>query len=100
MTRSVAVLAYDLAVAVISIGLFIGTLVSLATHEISSFHGIFLLIGAALAATTAVLKFQQDREPWLITIFGPNEMPTQKSQRPAIADMVRFWNWPGRAQRS
>ena len=99
MTRNVAVLAYDLAVAVISIVLFIATPVWLATHQISSFHAIFMLIGSALAGVVAIFRFQHDKEPWPIRIFGPLEMPAQRIDWPSLGDWVRSLDWIGRAQR-
>lgn len=98
MTRNVAVLAYDLAVAVISILLFAATLVWLATHQISSFHAIFLLIGSTLASVLSVFSFQSDKEPWPIRIFADREMPAQKTVRPSLIDSIRSLDWTGRAQ--
>jgi len=100
MTRNVAVLAGDLAVAAISSVLFIATPVWLATREISGFHAIFMLIGSLLAATVAILRFQHDKEPWPIRIFAPVEMPTQKTARPSTTDWIRPLDWTGRAQRA
>ena len=100
MRRTVAVLAWDLAVAVISIVLFIATPVWLATREISQFHAIFMLFASLLAATVAIFRFQHDKEPWPIRIFAPIDMPTQKKARPSITDSIRPLDWTGRAQRA
>ncbi len=56
MTRNVAVLAFDLAVAIISILLFIATPVWLATREITPFEAIFMVIGSAAGAIVGTLK--------------------------------------------
>ena len=98
MTRSVAVLAYDLAVAVVSIGLFVATMVLLAAHEISGFDGVFLLIGSALGTLVAALRLQQDKEPWPIRLLAPAETPVQKTDRPLVPALARWWDWTGRAQ--
>jgi hypothetical protein len=100
MTRSVAVVAWDLAVAVISIALFIATPVWLAMREIGGFHAIFILIGSLLAATVAIFRFQHDAEPWPIRIFAPVEMPTRKTARPSMTSWIRSLDWTGRAQRA
>lgn len=100
MTRTMAVLAYDLAVAVISIVLFIATPVWLATHQITSFDAILLSIGSGQAGVVATLRFQSDREPWPIRIFAPTEMPTRLTVRPSLIDWVRLLDWTGRAQRA
>ena len=100
MNRNVAILACDLAVAIISIVLFIATPVWLATREISQFQATFMLIGSALAATVAILRFQHDKEPSPIRIFAPVEMPAQKTARPAITDWIRSLDWTGHAQRA
>ena len=97
MTKNVAVLAWDLAVAVISILLSIATPVWLATREISQFHASFLLIGSLLSATVAIFRFHHDKEPWPIRIFAPVEMPAQKKARPSITDWIRPLDWTGRA---
>lgn len=96
MTRNVAVLAYDLAVAVISMVLFAASLVWLATHQISWFYATFMLIGCALAGAVAIFKFQQDKEPSLVKIEIPTEMPAQKTVRPSRVD----WVSTGRTQRA
>lgn len=94
MTRKMAALAFDLAVAGISISLFVATVVLLATHQIGSFHGIFILIGTALAGTIAVLKFQHDKEPWPIRVLTPTEAPAWKIERPLVTN----FGWTRRMQ--
>lgn len=100
MTRNVAVLAWDLAVAVISILFFFATPVWLATREINQLRAIFLLIGSAMAATFAAFRFRQDLEPWPIQIFAPVDLPAQDTVRPSMTDWLRSLDWARRAQRS
>jgi hypothetical protein len=98
MNRTVAVLTYYLALAVVSIALFVGTLVFLATRQISSFEGMFLLIGTAFAAILSALSFKLEKDPWLITAFQANNLPAQQSKRSSLLDRNRFLDWTGRAQ--
>ena len=49
MTRNNCVLLFDLALAALSIGLFVVTVVSLAHHSVGSLDAIFLGNGTALA---------------------------------------------------
>ena len=100
MTRTLALLAYDLAVAVVSIALLIGTLIWLATHQIEAFPAIFMLMGSALGFAVSALKFQIDKEPWLIGLFAPVETPARKIVRPSSPDWFRFLDWTGRAERA
>ncbi|MCL4499730.1 MAG: hypothetical protein M1335_05760 [Chloroflexi bacterium] len=100
MTRHVRTVAYDLAVAVISIGLLIATPVWLAMREITAFHAIFMMIGSALGATIGILKSQLDKEPWPITIFARIEKPAQKTVRPSLTDWLRSLDWTGSARRA
>jgi hypothetical protein len=100
MTRNLALLAYDLAVAVVSIALLIATPVWLATHQIDGLPAIFLLIGSALGCAVAALRFQFDKEPWLISLFAPVETPATKIVQPSFADWFRFFDWTRPAQRA
>jgi len=50
MTRKNCVWLFDLALAIVSIGLFVVTLVSLAHHSLDSLDAIFLENGTALGA--------------------------------------------------
>lgn len=100
MTKNVAVLAIDLAVAALSIVLFIATPVWLAAHQINSFDAILLSIGSGLAGVVATLRFQSDSEPWPIRIFAPTEMPARLTLRPSLPDWLRLLDWTGRGQRA
>lgn len=100
MIRKGAVLAFDLATAIISIALFIATPVWVAMHQISSFDAILLSIGSALAAIVAALRFQYDKEPWLVRIFAPTEMAARETVRPSLVDWIRLLDWTGRTQRA
>jgi hypothetical protein len=98
MKRTVAVLTYYLALAVVSIALFFGTLVLLATRQISSFEGLFLLIGTVSAAILSALTFQLERKPWLVTTFQADNLSTQQIKRSSAFEWNRFFDWTGRAQ--
>lgn len=100
MTRNNCVLLFDLALAAVSIGLFVVTLVSLAHHSVDSLDAIFLGNGTVLGAFVGLMRFFDDREPWPITIFRSIEKPVRQTAKSAGFNIIRWWDRTGSAQRA
>jgi hypothetical protein len=98
MTRNNCVLLFDLALAVLSIGLFVVTVVSLAHHSIDSLDAIFLGDGTVLGAIVGVMRFLDHREPWPITILRLAEKPGPQTAKRASININRWWDRTGSAQ--
>ena len=98
MTRNNCVLLFDLALAVLSIGLFAVTVVSLAHHSVDSLDAIFLGNGTMLGAFVGVMRFLNHREPWPITILSPTDKPGPQTAKPARINIIRWWDRTGSAQ--
>jgi len=98
MTRNNCVLLFDLALAALSIGLFVVTVVSLAHHSVGSLDAIFLGNGTALGAIVGVMRFLDHREPWPITILSQADNPVPRTAKPARINIIRWWDRTGSAQ--
>jgi len=97
MTRNNCVLLFDLALAALSIGLFVVTVVSLAHHSVGSLDAIFLGNGTALGAIVGVMRLLDHREPWPITILSQADEPAPTA-KPARINIIRWWDRTGSAQ--
>jgi hypothetical protein len=69
MTRILAVSVCNLAVAAISIVLFVVMLSSLAANQVGALTAALFLCGTALAALIFALKFQVERTAWPVRIL-------------------------------
>jgi hypothetical protein len=98
MTRNNCVALFDLALAVLSIGLFVVTVVSLAHHSVDSLDAIFLGNGTMLGAVVGVMRFLDHREPWPITILRPAAKPVPQTAKPGRINIFRWWGKTGSAQ--
>ena len=97
MTRNNCVLLFDLALAAVSIGLFVVTVFSLAHHSVGSLDAILLGNGTALGAIVGVMRFLDHREPWPIRILSQADEPAPTA-KPARINIIRWWDRTGSAQ--
>lgn len=88
MTRRLSAMAFDLAVAAISLGLFAAAVISVADRSMDSFRAFFLMDGAAIAFIFSVMCFFYDREPEPVSILShPSE--AARTDRFTLLDAIR-----------